>query len=163
MLTINKEKPHTESLFWRNLLLFLLAFLSIGALFGGGAFILKPDGSLFQIPVTVLNNSPFSDFFIPGIILFIVFGIVPILLIWLLVKKPASTFWERLNLFTDYYYGWTYTVYTGFALIIWIAVQTRIFNAVDRLHTIYTFYGIAMIVLALLPSVRKLYIHKDKK
>ncbi|HDR03975.1 MAG TPA: hypothetical protein ENN84_01840 [Candidatus Marinimicrobia bacterium] len=133
-----------------------MAFLSFEALYGGGAFTLKPDGSLFQIPVSVQEYSPFTDFLIPRTILFVVFGIIPILLVWLLIKKSESAFLERLNLFTGYYYGWTYTVYTGFALIIWIAVQTRIFNVVDRLHTIYTFYGIVLALVALLPSGRKL-------
>lgn len=157
---VNDSRP---SLLGWNLFVFLLAFLSIGALYGGGAFTLKPDGSLSQISLSPLDASPFNDCLISGIILFGTFGLMSLLLIWALLKKPQGAWLGKRSPFSDYYFGKTYTVYTGIALIIWIAVQTRIFPAVDRLHTIYTFYGIAIIVLALLPSKPKLYILKEKE
>jgi len=60
-----------------NVLLFLLLFLSLGALFGGGVLIIDPSGDLFQMPVIILQNSPFNNFLIPGLFLFIVLGVLP--------------------------------------------------------------------------------------
>jgi len=71
----------------RNILLFLLAFVGIGAGFGGGVLIISPDGKLFGMPLSLLKNSPFNSFLIPGIILFSVLGIVPCALVWALIKK----------------------------------------------------------------------------
>jgi hypothetical protein len=143
--------------FFRNLLIILLGFLAIGALFGGLAFIIKPDGSIYQMPVDVLANSPFKNFFIPGIILSTIFGIFPLIVIFGLIKKPESKFLNKLNLISDYHFSWTFSVYTGIALIIWINVQTLILNSVDVLHTIYSSLGILIICIAILPQTRKHY------
>jgi len=56
----------------RNILLLLLGILGLGAIGGGAAFIISPDGKLMGMPLSVLNRSPFSSFLFPGIILFLV-------------------------------------------------------------------------------------------
>ena len=71
----------------RNILLFLLGFLGVGALFGGGVLIVSPSGKLFGMPLSLLDNSPFTDFLIPGLILFIVLGLIPCLLVVGLLKN----------------------------------------------------------------------------
>ena len=145
--------------FFRNLLIILLGFLAIGALFGGLAFIIKPDGSIYQMPVEELANSPFKSFMLPGIFLMTILGIFPLLVIYALIKKPESKFLNRLNLISDYHFSWTFAVYTGIALIIWINVQTLILNSVTILHTFYSTLGILIICIALLPQTRKHYKH----
>lgn len=146
-----------QSKFYRNLLIFLLGFLSLGAIYGGIAFIIKPDGSFFGIPIEVLQNSPFTNFLIPGIILLITFGLFPIYVIFALVRKPQNKFLQKLNLLYDHHFSWTFAIYVGFALIIWINIQTLIFNSVDALHTIYSTLGIFIVCIALLPSTRNWY------
>jgi hypothetical protein len=143
--------------FYKILLIILLAFLSIGASCGGIAFIIRPDGSLFQMPVEILANSPFKNFLIPAIILLAVFGIFPVFVIYALIKKPVNKFLNRLNLVHDYHFAWTFTVYTGVELITWINIQTLILNRVDILHTIYSSLGLLIICIALLPQTRSHY------
>jgi len=72
----------------RNVLLFLLAVLGIGAIFGGFVLMISPSGKLFGMPLSMLENSPFSNFLIPGIILFSVLGAYPIWIVWALIKRP---------------------------------------------------------------------------
>jgi hypothetical protein len=141
----------------RNFLVFLLAFLSAGALAGGGMLVISPDGKLIGMPISMLNKSPFSSFLLPGIILFIVLGLAPCLLIIALIKKPASHFAERFNFFSDLHWSWTYAIYIAFALIIWIQLEMTFLNAVSWLHTFYMFYAVAIIFTALLPKVRSIY------
>ncbi len=143
--------------FTRNLLIFLLGFLSIGAIYGGIVFIIKPDGSIYNIPTEILQNSPFKDFLVPGIILLVTFGLIPIYVIYALIKKPENKFMQKLNLLYDHHFAWTFSVYVGFALIIWINTQTLIFNAVDIIHTIYSSLGILIICIALMPQTRNIY------
>lgn len=52
----------------------LHAFVGIGAIGGGMMAILNPRGP-GGMPVDALKNSPFSNFLIPGIILFTVIGL----------------------------------------------------------------------------------------
>ena len=54
-------------------------FLGIGALFGGGALILAPDGHLLGIPTSLLAGTPFDSFLVPGICLFSFVGVGPLL------------------------------------------------------------------------------------
>lgn len=141
----------------RNILIFLLTFLGLGAIAGGGAFILAPDGSAIGMPLTVLANSPFTNFLIPGIILFTILGICPFLLIIALVKKPGSVFAEKLNFFNDMHWSWSFSVYLSFALIIWIQAQMQFIQQMSWLHFVYTILGVLILAVALLPQVRKLY------
>jgi hypothetical protein len=53
-------------------------FLGLGALFGGGALILGPDGHLLGMPTTLLGGSPFPSYLVPGIILFTFVGVAPL-------------------------------------------------------------------------------------
>ena len=141
----------------RNTLLFLLAFLGIGAIGGGGALIVSPSGQLLRMPLSMLEKSPFSSFLVPGIILFLVFGIAPCILIFSLLRKTGNKFAERLNFFRDMHWSWSYSIYVGFSLIIWIQLQMVFLGGVHWLHTFYMFYAVAIIFVALLPQVRNLY------
>jgi hypothetical protein len=142
---------------YTSILIIMLGFLAVGGLFGGLAFVIRPDGSLYQMPVELLANSPFKNFMLPGIILLVFFGIFPMLVIYGLIKKPESKFLNKLNLISDYHFSWTFAVYTGIALIIWINIQTLILNSVNILHTLYSTLGILIICVALLPQTRKHY------
>jgi hypothetical protein len=143
--------------FYKNLLIFLLGFLSLGAFYGGIVFIISPDGPKFGMPLDMLNNSPFKNFLMPGIILLVTFGIFPAFTILGLLKKPENKFLNHLNLLYDYHFTWTFAIYIGIAQIIWINIQTLILNAVDIFHTIYSGLGILIVCIALLPQTRKHY------
>jgi len=142
---------------YKSILIALLGFLSLGAFYGGIVLIISPNGSFFNMPSDLLSNSPFKSFFIPGIILLTTFGIFPIFVIYGLIKKPESVMLNKLNLLYDYHFSWTFAVYIGFGQIIWINIQTLMFNSVDFIHTIYSSLGILIICIALLPQTRKDY------
>jgi len=141
----------------RNILLFLLLLLGLGAVFGGSVLIISPSGAMFGMPLSMLDYSPFNNFLIPGIILFTILGIVPIGITYALIKKPEYKFAELFNLFKDMYWAWTYCIYIAFALIIWIQTEMSILQAVHWSHTLYMFWALVIIFLALLPQVRSLY------
>ena len=58
-----------------HFLIVLELFLGIGALLGGGALLLAPDGHLLSMPTSMLAGTPFTDYLIPGAILFGVVGV----------------------------------------------------------------------------------------
>jgi hypothetical protein len=147
-------KPTTT----RNIFLILLGFLGLGAISGGVLLIISPTGEMLGLPITEFKNLPFQNFMIPGIILFTVLGIIPLLLIPALIKKPDSRLADRLNLFKDMHWSWSYSIYVAFALIGWIQIQLIFLqSAVYWLHTFYIFYGLLIILIALLPQMRIAY------
>ena len=142
----------------RNILISLLLFLGLGAICGGALLIISPSGKLLGgLPLSILDHSPFKDFLIPGIILFLVLGLSPCLLAVALIKKPVSRFAEYFNFFEDMYWGWSFSIYIAFALIIWIQIETIFVQSVGWLQTFYMLYAIPIIFVALLPQIRKLY------
>ncbi len=98
----------------------LLAFLAVGAFFGGWE-LMHPaaDGSGLGMPAEWIQSTPFGTWFIPGLILFTVFGV-------------GST----VTLFAAIFRHWT-APYLTFAIgagqMIWITVELI---AVQKFHPI---------------------------
>lgn len=118
----------------KKILIFLHIFVGIGALYGGGVAVLNPVNPL-GISVDVLQNSPFSNFLIPGIILFLVVGVGNILAAAFLVKK------FNYNLYISHF--------MGLALVGWIVVQCIMMRTINILHMIYFAIGALVTVLSL--------------
>lgn len=152
MTSVNQKKP-----FMCYVLILLQALLGLGALAGGFGFMVSPNGDAIGIPVTVLTYSPFSNFLIPGIILFVMLGIVPIIIMTSLVKQWSCRAAQALNIYKDMHWAWTYSLYIGFAVIIWITVQMCMLGDVAILHIIYIFLGLIIQMVTLLPSVKRYY------
>lgn len=67
----------------------LLLFNGIGALYGGYNLITDSSGGTLQMPLSYLEHSPFKDYLIPGIVLFCVNGLLSLLTIAaILLKLP---------------------------------------------------------------------------
>ncbi|MEO6284105.1 MAG: hypothetical protein ABIN80_02965 [Dyadobacter sp.] len=141
----------------RNIIISLLGFLGLGAIFGGGVLILSPTGALIGMPLSMLASSGFQTFLIPGILLFFVLGVFPFLLIYALLQKVNSPFADRLNIFEDMSWQWSFVIYQAFAVIIWIQVEMVLLHAVHWLHTFYMCFAIVILIVALLPQSRDLY------
>lgn len=118
-----------------------LVFLGISAMGGGGQFLIDPTGDTIGMPVDVLGGSPFADFFIPGLILFIVLGVLPFVVLYGIYTTRR---WARLAV-----------LLVGIAVIVWIIVQGLIVGFGHWLQWLYLGLGFFIILLGLLPSVRK--------
>ena len=118
----------------KKLLIFLHAFVGIGALFGGGGAVLNPNNPM-GISVDVLKNSPFSNFLIPGIILLVVIGF--------------GNLFAAAVLYYDYKYNMYISHLLGLTLVGWIVVQCIMMRTINILHTIYFIIGAVESVLSL--------------
>jgi hypothetical protein len=137
------------------ILVFLLGFLSLGAIFGGGALMIYPGGELLRMPTSNLGTAPFKNFFIPGLILFSALGLLPVIVIIGLIEKPGWKICESLNLIKDMHWSWTFCIYVAFATIIWIQVEMIFLQVVLWIHTFYMAYALLIIIVSLLPPLRK--------
>lgn len=116
--------------------LFVLhVFVGLGALFGGLAGMINPQNPL-GIPVEVLRYSPFSNFLIPAVILFVVIGLGNLF--------SAYMFRYKLG-----YQGYISGI-AGCALVIWIAVQCIMMWDVAFLHILYFIIGLIQVALSIL-------------
>ncbi|WP_040207464.1 hypothetical protein [Neobacillus jeddahensis] len=139
------------------LLIGLHIFLGVGALFGGGALILSPDGSMLHIPLNLLHHSPFNSYLIPGIILFFVLGIIPLMTALFLITEKQMKFVERLCMYKDTHWSWHSSLYLGFILIIWITIEIYMVQGIAFIQVFYIFLGLFIQSITLLPSVKEHY------
>jgi hypothetical protein len=147
----SNSKPFTV---W--LLIVLQILLALGALFGGGAFLLAPDGHLIQMPRSHLENSPFSDFLIPGLLLFTFVGIYPLAVAYGLWRQPSWRWLNALNPFKQTHWSWIASLAAGAIVIIWITVQIQ-WIPFGFVHILYLSWGFVLMLITWLPNVRKYY------
>jgi hypothetical protein len=141
----------------RNLLIALLVLLGLSASGGGAYLIVSPSGKLIGLPLSLLDKSPFSNYLIPGVVLFSLLGIAPFIVVYALLKKPENKLAESINFFNDLHWSLSFTVYIALALIIWIQFEMMFIKTYDPLQTFCSFLGLAIIFIVLLPQVRILY------
>jgi uncharacterized BrkB/YihY/UPF0761 family membrane protein len=124
------------------LLIGLILFQGISGLFGGFALIIDQTGELLQMPLSMLEGSPFDTFLIPGIILLTVLGIFPMMVFYGL--------WKRSN------WAWMGALTVSVALIIWIGVEIWMvgYHSEPPLQLVYGLLGVILLILTFIPSVR---------
>lgn len=115
-------------------IMFLHVFVGIGALFGGLLAIMNPGGVDFGMPADeFLVNSPFKDFLIPGIFLFVALGLGN-LIGFILLKG-------------DIKYNSQFSIALGLILGMWIVIQCYVLSGVAALHIIFFVIGIIQMAL----------------
>jgi hypothetical protein len=140
------------------LLIVLIAFVGISACFSGPLLIIDPSGKLIQFSEGTLDNTPFPNFLIPGIILTVVIGLYPILVtIWLLFPKVlnisvAGTLQPR----------WYAAMSVGIAIMIFIIVQIIFIPERMFLQDVYLIIGLLICTVCLSPAIMKYYSNEKK-
>ena len=152
---MNSRSNQRPALVW--LLIALQFLLSLGALVSGGILVAVPDGSLMQMPVSMLQYSPFSNFLIPGIILFLILGCYPLAVAYSLWRKPSWRWPNAINPFKEAHWSWAASLAAGVILLIWIGVEMVMLQAISFLHIFYLVWGGLIILLTLLPGARLHY------
>ena len=111
--------------------------MGIGELGGGGALILGSRGEIIPLPLSSLSGSPFDTSFVPGLILFAVLGLGPLV--------AAALIWRRHLLAPIVAIG------VGVALLIWPAVEIAIVGYTNEppLQPFYLIVGAATTVIGL--------------
>jgi len=110
----------------------LLFFNGIGAIYGGWNLIIHPDGSSIQLSMSWLEHTPFQDYLIPGIILFIANGIL--------------SFFTLIALIFNFRNFPFYVIGQGIILSIWIIIQIVLIRTVYFLHLIMGSVGLLLII-----------------
>lgn len=140
-----------------KLLVLIHIILGIGAIFGGLVLIIDPSGRLIKMPITLLQKSPFNNFLIPGIILLLILGIMPLIVSYALITRRNWKVATRLNIFIEMHWSWTYSLYIGFALIIWITMEAYFIGQMAAIHVFYLFLGLLIQAVTVLPPVQRYF------
>jgi hypothetical protein len=132
------------------------------AIYGGISLMNDPSGESLQLPVSLLEDTFFASYLIPGIILFLLLGFFPLFLIFPLIFKPNWPIINKLNIYKNYHWAWTYTLYTAIMLIIWIDIQVIILRTGSLIQGLFGLFGIFILIVSLTPSVKRFYRLQDR-
>lgn len=118
----------------RIFLLILLLFVGLTATVSGCLLIGRPDGAWIQMPVSLLQASPFRNFLVPGIVLFAMVGLVNCTAAWLLIRRHRAQYnWAMLG---------------GVMIGGWIVVQIMMIQSLSWLQFIYLGTGLLIVLAA---------------
>lgn len=110
-------------------------FLALGALGGGLALMVGPRGEVLPLPLSALGGSPFETYFMPGLILFTLLGLGPLMAAALAWRRAWVAPWAALLL--------------GAALLVWMLVEIAIvgYSSKPPLQPFYLALGVAIVAV----------------
>jgi len=117
------------------LALILIAASTTGALFGGFQLIMYPDGSTVKFPLELLKHTPFKNFRIPGILLFISTGLFGLWTIFFTIFQQP--------------YHEKYIIAAGLILTIWILTVMALIPYDGKFQYLVLSIGIAQVLCGL--------------
>jgi hypothetical protein len=126
----------------RILSVVLLFINGVNALAAGYGFMVDPSGEGLGMTTAYLRHSPFADYLIPGVILFIANGILSIGIAFIVIKK--GEFYPHL------------IMAQGIILTGWIIVQLFMLRFVHPLHLIMGIIGTSLVAIGMLIRRREL-------
>ena len=125
----------------RRALVVLCLFSGLTCIWGGLELVIKPDGSLVGLPVSLLRYSPFENFLLPGLLLGVVVG-GACLVAGVLQLAPRKSVANGASMVA------------GVVLATWITVEMALLRTFHWLHGVYLALAIAITVLALVSEWR---------
>lgn len=126
------SKSQTQYKRARTIALVLLFFLGLSALPPGIFMITEPSGTGMGLPPDMLDQTPFKDFLIPGILLGLFIGILSLVFAILVLKKHRLQAWMIM--------------FQGAVLTIWLTVEVLM----DLFYALLTlpYYLVAILLLS---------------
>ena len=114
----------------------LMMVTGINALAAGYSFMVDPSGSGLGMTLSYIQDSPFPDFFIPGILLFFFNGVLNVFTVIVAMRK-----------------GKTYPLLTaiqGCILLGWIIIQLTMVESLHPLHLILGIIGAGLMIMGIM-------------
>lgn len=118
----------------KPLLVIMISFIGITATLSGIMMVMRPDGTWLNLPPSLLENTPFRDFLIPGMLLAIVVGGINLIAAY-----------KNLNR-SPFRYEWAMA--GGIIVCEWILIQVILIHTVNWLHVLCIGIGFLTILLA---------------
>lgn len=138
-----------------RVLIILHVVLGVGAIGGGLTLVADPSGGRMGMPLTMLDATPFASFLVPGLILFLVLGVAPVLTALALWFRPDVATFSAMEAQVKLHVALLASVAVGVALVIWIVVQGAMIGMASPLQWGYLVFGFVIVAVSAMASVRR--------
>lgn len=118
----------------KTILFILVSFIALTAALSGLVMISNPDGSILNLPISLLENTPFKNYRTPGILLTVLVGGVNLMAVFYNMQRHPTR------------YNWA--IAGGCMISVWILIQLLLIQAAHWLHFIYLGVGLLIILIA---------------
>jgi len=135
-------------------LAFCLLLLALGGFAGAYGMLMDPSGAGMGLPLSLLENTPVTDYLLPGLFLLIVYGIAPLATVYGLWTLPAWPRLQALNPARRAHWAWRAAVALGIILILWIALEFLLWGYIFVLQPIFGVLGVVILALCYTPAVQ---------
>lgn len=113
----------------------LQIFIGITAVMGGFGLVSDPSGTKMDVPLALLKNSPFTDYFIPGLVLLIVNG--------------AGNVLAGIVTFLRNRYAGILAIFLGTFLTLYMATEVWFIGLQNFSQPLYFILGVGELILGL--------------
>jgi hypothetical protein len=128
---VQQDQPRTRAL--RLVLVALLGFVGLGAVYGGIQMLVDPYQPM-GMTVRMIHRSPFDSFTMPGVLLLVLVGVAPLVLATASLGRTAAN------------PGWAAAF--GLGLVAWIVTQWVLLEAQLWLQPVIFAVGLAIVAVA---------------
>jgi hypothetical protein len=118
----------------KTILFILISFIALTAVLSGLIMISNPDGGVLNLPLSLLDNTPFINYKLPGILLTVLVGGINLIAVFLNLQRHSAR------------YNWALA--GGVVITGWIIIQMILIGAFHWLHILYLVVGIFIILIS---------------
>ena len=118
----------------KTLLFILITFIAASAILSGLLMMSSPYGEILNLPLSLLEGTPFKDYLIPGLLLTTIVGGTNLLAILYNLQRHANR------------YNWAMA--SGIVISGWIITQMILIGTLHWLHFIYLGAGLLIVLIA---------------
>ena len=144
------------------LLVVCLLFLAMGGFSGGIPMLADPaNGGYLQFG-ELLPLLPVSNFILPGLFLLSFMGLLPLLLVYGLVAKPTWPRVDKIFKWSGHHWAWIGSIFLTAGTAIWLVYEGWLVGwwPITKITAVL---GGLILLIALIPNVRKFYVEERKK
>jgi hypothetical protein len=116
------------------LLILLVGVIAVAAIASGISMINSPDGVTINLQTYLLDNTPFKNFLIPGILLTFFVGGVNLVAFFINIFKKQNRF--------------SWAIAGGIVITGWVITEMVLTGFVHGLHFIYLAMGVVVILIS---------------
>jgi FtsH-binding integral membrane protein len=118
----------------KTLLFLLVSFIALTAAISGLYMMSNPDSGAMNLPLNLLEGTPFKNYIVPGLLLAVIVGGVNFLAAFLNMQRDPNR------------YNWAMA--GGFMICGWIIIQMILVNSFSWLQIFYLVIGLLIILIA---------------